>query len=949
MKTFKIRILGFILMAFGLMVVPVIVGTGSYVLQQLEYVLSLVLVAVGLNIVTGFAGQLSLGPGAIFAVAAYVSGVLANDFPSKFGLLAMCLVGIIAAVVVGFIIGVPALRIAGFYLGMVTLFAALVVPTIASNLGVAGGNNGISLVGNLNFYQHPSGPRLYELSVGIVLIVVLASGALLHSRVGHRFLVLRTSEELASSLGISVYRAKLLAFVLSSLPAGIGGALYVYTQQFISPGSVTTTISIYLLAACVIGGFGTVMGPLIGGLLIIGLSQFLGGFAQFQGIIFGLLLLIASIFFPGGILGFKKGLPGFRPALDQIFKLFRVNIATVNQTSDSMKTKQTVGENDEMNRPKGSGLSTPSLPLGVLEKNGLQEDHSQLLLQSKASLVLSAFRSEDTSSSTLIIKNLKHAFGGVVAVDGVDMTVRPQTIHGLIGSNGSGKTTLLNLISGYYHHDSGEILLDGTRIVGGPDTRARAGLGRTFQTPKLITELSVIDNIVSAAEMTVRTNGISSFLRLPSGRRADSKAVQLAHQCLETIGLDSLADEKAGELPHGLRRLVEVARVLALQPRILLLDEPAAGLNEIEVERLKSVLVAVREAGMSTLLIEHNVPFVLEVADYISVMHLGRCIASGLPDQIVADNDVAKAFLGRSDSDLSGEPANKMETDDLNDRYQFSQAIQNASDRDHTSSLQPQVQIQHTEIVRKDRSDLGGVALTVEKLSAGYGDMKVVSEASFRVESGELACLVGRNGAGKTTAISAIAGIRHTAPSGTVRLGDIDLSSARAPAILSSGLVLVPEGHRIFGEMKVIENLRLGAYSSKRRPDDISTQIARVFELFPILESFASMRASKLSGGQQQMLAIGQALMARPLALLLDEPSSGLAPSVVDAIYDAIGVMCKEGVAVLVVEQNIERALKVADSIHVMERGRIVLSGTAGSLSTGHQISDIIRGIVDIE
>jgi ABC-type branched-subunit amino acid transport system ATPase component/ABC-type branched-subunit amino acid transport system permease subunit len=603
-------------LAVALLVVPAAVGMESYRLQQLDYILAAVMVTIGLNVVTGFAGQLSLGPGAVFAVGGYTAAVLANRFPGHVGLGLMCLAGLAVSAILGFIIGIPALRIGGFYLGMMTLFFALIVPIVVSNLDLTGGSTGISLLSNPDFTQTISGLPLYLLSAVVVLALIALSWALLESRVGHRFVTLAASEELASSLGIAGYRTKLLSFVLSALPAGLGGAFYAYTQQFISPGSIDATLSIYLLAAAVIGGFGTVLGPLVGGLLILGLSQFLTGFQQYQGIVFGVLLVVFSVALPEGIVGVRLR-ERFRAVDTPWRQALRVPFLAATAQASHAEKPMTQSAEPEREAPE---------PPRTANVEGL----------------LSTGR-----PAVLVAAGVRRSFGGVRAVDGVDLRLEPGTLHGLIGSNGSGKTTLLNLVSGFYSLDAGAITLDEERIDRlGPHRVAAAGIARTFQTPKLLDRASVLDNVVVAAEAAVPCSGVASVVRLPAGRRAAASARDRATAALEATGLAEHADEPAGEQPHGTRRLVEVARTIAQGPRIVLLDEPAAGLSPTELSVLRSVIQALVGGGAGVLLIEHNVPFVLALAQEITAMHEGRVLAHGDPNTVSRDRAVADAFLG---------------------------------------------------------------------------------------------------------------------------------------------------------------------------------------------------------------------------------------------------------------------------------------------------------------
>jgi branched-chain amino acid transport system permease protein len=577
---------------------PYLGHSQQFQLDRLEYIFTGLMVAIGLNIVTGFAGQLSLGPGAVYAIGGYTAAVVANDHPVVVGLPLMCLIALGAAAVIGLLIGVPSLRVGGFYLGMTTLFFALFVPTVVANLKIAGKEQGISLLANIDFRQKIAGIGLYQLTLATVILLLVLSWLLLESRTGHRFVTLATSEELASSIGIAPYRTKLLAFLASALPAGIGGAFYVYTQQFISPGSVTPQLSIYLLAACVVGGFGTVLGPYVGGLLVIGLSQYLGRFEQYEGIIFGTLLVLFAVALPEGIMGFELKAARISPTWLRAFRLpgrpGRISTA--------------------------SSRTVDAAPVGAAD--------SSLVVDLLAGVVPAPLR----------LRGISRSFGGVRALDRVDLEVAPGTVHGLIGSNGSGKTTLLNVVTGFHRPDRGEIALGALRLDRHSSHRiSAAGVARTFQTPKLIARSSLVANVAVAAEQQ-------------GHRRRDADAIALS--CLEAVGLRGQAREKAGVQPHGTRRLVEVARVLAMRPSIVLLDEPAAGLSAAEIEVLREVVRAIATAGSAVLLVEHNVPLVLGVADEVTALHEGHRIAIGPPEAVTQHPEVVSAFLG-SDAGLA--------------------------------------------------------------------------------------------------------------------------------------------------------------------------------------------------------------------------------------------------------------------------------------------------------
>jgi ABC-type branched-subunit amino acid transport system ATPase component len=254
------------------------------------------------------------------------------------------------------------------------------------------------------------------------------------------------------------------------------------------------------------------------------------------------------------------------------------------------------------------------------------------------------------TNEPMVIEGARRAFGGVVAVDNVDLIVERGQIHGLIGSNGSGKTTLLNLISGFYTLDAGKIRI-GNHIVNNhpPYMVARVGIARTFQSPKLILHASSLDNVIPAVNLRIRCTGIESMLRLPRGHRINKLARQEALDTLNALGLDNVIEETGGALPHGTRRLVELARAVAMRPSFILLDEPAAGLSPTELDLLVAVIKHLADSGVGVLLIEHNVPMVLDIASQVTVLHQGKRLFQGTPQQLRSDTDVASAFLGTRD------------------------------------------------------------------------------------------------------------------------------------------------------------------------------------------------------------------------------------------------------------------------------------------------------------
>ena len=608
-----------------LYIVPQLGGSSQFRLGEYEEVLSFLVIAVALNIAMGYGGQYILGITAVFAVGAYGAILATKYHPQGIGLLAMCVIGAVIGGVGGMIIGLPALRVGGFYLALVSLFAALAIPTVAQKWAFVGADTGIPLYAVLGYSPKLSGELLYVIVVSLVLLATLFSWALVHSRVGHRFVALHTSEQLATSIGITAYRTKLLTIGISSVLAGAAGGIYVYTQQFFAPGSSSVNFAVLLLAGMVIGGGGSITGPLIGGAIILGINQFFTSLQQYNGIVFGVLLLLFAIFLPNGLLA-------------------RLNV---------------LGERLGINPPRGLGVpgsraaevdpaAAVAAPVAASAApvNG-SGPGAGLAAQPARQLpawppVIGAGDSE-----ALVVEGARRAFGGVTAVDNVDLTVKRGQIHGLIGSNGSGKTTLLNLISRFYSLDAGQIRIGSVRLDDKPPHAvARAGIARTFQSPKLMLRETALENVVPAVELRVRCLGLESVLRLPRGIRVNRQARAEALEILETLGLHHVLAQEASALPHGTRRLVELARAIALRPSFVLLDEPAAGLSPVELELLAEVCQNLARSGVGVLLIEHNVPMVLSIADTVTCLHQGKTLFQGTPEELRANTSVASVFLG---------------------------------------------------------------------------------------------------------------------------------------------------------------------------------------------------------------------------------------------------------------------------------------------------------------
>ena len=496
---------------------------------------------------------------------------------------------------------------------------------------------------------------------------------------------------------------------------------------------------------------------------------------------------------------------------------------------------------------------------------------------------------------------LRKKFGGTAAVDGVSIKLESGVVHAIVGPNGSGKTTLLNLLSGFLAADAGETSIGRSVLTGrSPRQIAGHGVARTFQTPKLLPTLSGLANIELGALGHIPCSELGSLLALPGAQRADAEVRERALAAAALLGLLDVIERPASLLPHGIQRLVEVGRALAAHPQFLLLDEPAAGLSPAEVEALLRAIKAAAAAGIGVALVEHNLPVVYSCADEVTVLDNGQVLMRGSPAAVANDPAVRHAYLGTEDSPGA---------------------------RVAARPRQPARQL-----------------LAVRDLTAGYGRMTAVSRIDIEVGAGEMVAIVGRNGAGKTTALHAIAGLRHGSNHGSVLVEGREVGDKAPWKIAAAGLALVPEGRRTFIQMTVMENLLLGTTASpvKNRQEE-SVRLERVLRLFPLLEPALTRSVGDLSGGGQQMVAIGQALMGSPLVLMLDEPASGLAPAVVQELMASLRRLADDGLGVLFVDQSVERALASSDRVYAMDNGTMVVSGRSGELSTAH-LTDIVVG-----
>jgi ABC-type branched-subunit amino acid transport system ATPase component len=491
----------------------------------------------------------------------------------------------------------------------------------------------------------------------------------------------------------------------------------------------------------------------------------------------------------------------------------------------------------------------------------------------------------------LLAESITVRFGGIQALNEVDVAVKAGTVHGLIGPNGAGKTTLFNVITGLQPPTRGRVRFDGNDITrSSPHRRARRGMARTFQRLELFDTLTARENVKMAAETQRR--------RLPAGVSPDAVTERL----LALVGLVEIADEPTDSLPTGLARLVELARAMATSPSVLLLDEPSAGLNPEETTTLGKILVTLASEGMAVLLVEHDMSLVMGICDEVTVLHYGEIITTGDPASVRADPAVQAAYLGAEDVQPEARPER--------------QSVTTAASPDRSTSGDPS----------PGTATPVPPMLELVDVSAAYGRIEVVHDVSLQLPAGSCLALLGPNGAGKSTLLKVMSG-RLSPSGGTVSLNGEEIGKATSEQLARRGVCTIPEGRSVFPNLTVAENLLMYTFRGKAvKMGDLED---KSYARFPVLGQRRRQLAGRLSGGEQQMLAIARALYTDPRLLLLDEISMGLAPLVVAELYELVGqLVASEDITVVLVEQFAQTALTVADQVAVMVNGRIVRSGT---------------------
>ena len=818
-----------VIAAVGLAALPSLmhlIGLGT---TSATEVVVFAIACMGLNILVGTTGLVSFGHGAWFGLAAYAAGLAQRHWlPDQFVLPVILAVLMVAAIAIAF--GALILRRRGVYFSLLTLALAAMTYSVAFRwTSVTGGEDGLGGIKRPQMLgiDFEVTSNFYVLVAVVAMAVVYGLWRFHRSPVGTVLVAIRENEQRARFLGYATDRYKLIAFTLSASLTGLAGTLLLFNNRMTSAEPISVAFSGELLAMVVIGGMRSFLGPALGALFFVIFRDYLSSMTPNWLFWFGLLFVAFIVFSPTGLVGVGQRL--LRPFF-----------------------KQAVGD-AAMSERKAGQVTLPAFMKPADAGDGV---------------ILSA-------------TGLAKSFGGIKAVEGVDITMRDRKLHALIGPNGAGKTTAFNLISGLFAPDRGTVRLR-DREIGGmtPEAITQAGIGRAFQITNLFPTLSVAENV----RLAVQARAAERLNPWRAASSIDEVNSQTA-TVIDTMGLRGIETAETGSLSYGGQRLLDMSLALATKPRVLLLDEPLAGLAAAERERVGNLIKSI-STDLPVLLVEHDIDRVFAIADHVTVMNEGAVLVDGTVEDARSSPRVQEVYIG------SGAHA----------------------------------------LAEKPRSSAAGtsVLLGMKDVDTFYGKSHILRQVTLDVHENEIVALLGRNGAGKSTLLKTITGIAPPA-NGSITLAGSDIARQPPAAIARAGIAYVPQGRGLFAGMSVKDNMELGRLK-RLTGNGTHWDDEKIFSFFPRIRERWHSPADYLSGGEQQMVAVARALSGDTRVLLLDEPFEGLAPAVVEELFEAFDKLRRE-IAIVIVDHHLDLALALSDRTVVLERGSVVHTGPSRALS----------------
>jgi ABC-type branched-subunit amino acid transport system ATPase component/ABC-type branched-subunit amino acid transport system permease subunit len=818
-----------VIAALALVALPfALMGIGLGITSATEVVI-FAIACMALNILVGHTGLVSFGHGAWFGLAAYVAGLAQRHlFPGDFVL--PIAIGLAGIVVVSGAFGYLILRRRGVYFSLLTLALAAMLYVVAFRwTSVTGGEDGLGGIRRpvaLGFSFEPAA-HYYVLVAAIAFAVVVVLWRFHRSPVGHVLVAIRENEQRARFVGYATDRYKLLAFVASATLTGLAGMLLLFNNRMTSADPISVAFSGELLAMVVIGGMRSFLGPALGALFFVIFRDYLSSVTENWLLYFGLLFVGFIVFSPSGLVGIYA--------------------------SATAPFRKRVVEDAAMAARQAGGVELPAFLKPASHADG----------------------------AILSVENISKSFGGIRAVSGTSFALRDRSLHALIGPNGAGKTTAFNVISGMFAPDAGRILLAGRDVSGlSADEITTAGVGRSFQITNLFPALSVAENVRLAAQARHPKHfGFWTAARSLGDVNRETEAI------LKTMGLAGVERAEAGSLSYGGQRLLDMSLALATKPRVLLLDEPLAGLAAAERQRVGALIKGI-SADIPVLLVEHDIDRVFQLADAVTVMNEGQVLIDGTVEDARSSKRVQEVYIGSGTHALLG--------------------------RARTTAAAPEA------------------LLSLARVDTFYGKSHILRQVGFELREREIVALLGRNGAGKSTLLKTIVGIAPPR-GGSIRLAGEELAGRPSSQITRRGISYVPQGRGLFAGMTVAENMELGRLK-RRSGSGVHWEDEKVFEFFPRIKERWRQQADYLSGGEQQMVAVARALSGDTRVLLLDEPFEGLAPAVIEELFEAFDKLRAE-IAIIIVDHHLDLALALSDRTVALERGEVTHIGPSKALS----------------